>query len=231
MKWMVNQSLSKTGKALQRIALEVPTTDQLKKVDARQAVEQMPIGKLNPNQFKVGERKSRRLAFEAARKGDWLTAAENVKAAALNTQITAEIYKALKQLKDDVKFVAQANSKEGQTTLNKAGKTFLKAFDELNDVFSFNRSKKNLSVRGSYAKWVEKMVKEGTGNFQINPELSDPRKSYYDNTYLQARTIANRMRVIVHSAKFEVTAKEARDAFSLDQKRKSLASTSSSIVL
>jgi hypothetical protein len=222
MKYMINQHLTRTGGALQKVALMVPRIEELK-LQAVDVVKQMPIGELNINQFEVGGRVSRRKGFEAARKGDFLAAAEYTKAAALNSLISKEVRKAIAQNNKDIRFVRKFVSKENQAVLNLAGKEFVKAGDELLDVFSFDKNREHQSIQGSYAKWVEQMYQAGRGDFAISPELSDHRAHYKENTVLQAQTVANRLRVIDHSAKTEHEIQELNKAIDFEERANAIA--------
>lgn len=202
MKYLKDEKWSAVKKGIKRIALPLPRIEEVRS-KAQEAVAQTKFRDLNANQFKVGERKSNRLAITAVLKNDLPRAWQAKEAAALNSELTIATHIAIAETKRAIKFAAKFNTKEVQNTLRMAGPSFVKAADEILDVFNLNPAKKDKSIRGSYAKWVQDQIAAGNGDFSILPKYADVRESIDDMTVEQIRVVHQRLQTILHSAKME----------------------------
>ncbi len=202
LKYMLTHKWATMAKTLVRAGTDVKRIDEVTQ-RARKTILQTKFSDLNANQFKVGARKSQRLAMKAAVKNDTIGYAANKEAVALNIELSGETHVAIGKVNRVIKFAKRFNTPEVQQELKDAGPSFVAAVDELLDVFNLNPSKKDQSIRGSYQKWVEKQIKLGLGNFEISERLSDVRESINDMTVEEILVIGNRLKTILHSAKIE----------------------------
>lgn len=188
---------------IKRIALPLPTIGELS-VKARAIVNQTPVKQLNVNQYKVGERRSQRLAMEAILKGEIENAFRAKEAAALNVELQKETHLAIGQFNRMKKFLKRSTTKEFQQNLKDAGPTWVNGFNELAEAFNLNPKKSKLSVEaGAYAKWAKKMIESGEGDFQIPEKFSDVRQSIMDAPVQQALIIGDRLKNLEHTAKYK----------------------------
>lgn len=202
MKFMVDKSWAVSKKGIKRIALPVPTLQELRN-QAELAVSHTPIGALSVNQFKVGERKSQRLALTKFLNGDFVGAAINKKASALNTELTLATMKGIADVNRAQRFSAKFNTSDVQQELKHAGKYYTDAADEIRTVYNLNGKSRDQAKQGSFAKFVDQQIKAGNGDFAIPKEFADPRPSFKDMTVEEARTVHQRLQNILHQARLK----------------------------
>lgn len=200
MKYMVEKSWAKSSKGIQRIALPVPRLEEVQR-RAKNAINSTKVGDLSANQFKVGERKSQRIAVKSWLKGDFLKAAKAKEAAALNSELTIETHKAIGEVNRVVKLAKKFLSPSVIQELKDAGPMYENAVDEIMDVFNLNPSRKGESERKSYQKWVQKQIAAGITNFEVPDHLSDVRESLNDMTVEQVKVIGQRLKSVLHQAR------------------------------
>lgn len=202
MKYLKSEKWAATKKGIKRIALPLPRIEELTN-KARLATLQTKVGDLSPTQFKVGERKSQRIAVDAILKNDIEKAFINKEAAALNSELTIAQMIAIGQVNRVIRLAKRMESKSNQQVLKDAGKLYVDAYNEIVDVFNLNPSKRGQAEQGAYQKWVKEQVEAGNGNFEIPERLSDVRQSINEMTVEEVLAVGDRLKAIMHTAKLK----------------------------
>lgn len=202
MKLMKDQKWSATKKEIKRIALPLPRIEEVS-YRAKSAVQNLTVGELRPNTYKMAERRSNRKALEEWGRGDLYKAFENKGKAALNSELTKEIHMAIGRVNRTFKFAKVFRNKEVQIELKKAGPLYVNAVNEILEVFKLDPSKKGLAEKGSFNKWAEKMAETGEGNFDIPDRLASVALSGQDMTVEQVLLVGDRLRTILHKARYK----------------------------
>jgi hypothetical protein len=202
MKFMREQKWPATKAGFMRIALPLPRIEELT-FKAREAVKVMRVGDLNVNQFKVGERKSQRIAVKSILKNEVLKAYKAKEAAALNSEFQKETMKAIGRVNRVFRYARKFDEPTFRTELKDAGKVYVDAANEILDVFNLNPSRKNTAQQGAYRKFVEGRVKAGDGDFTIPDRLAEVRANADELTVEQTELIGDRLRAIHHMAKLK----------------------------
>lgn len=202
MKHMLEKEWPAAKGGIRRIALPLPKAIELSN-QAENAVAQTKVGQLNVNQFKVGERKSQRIAIDAILKNQVEKAFVNKEAAALNSELAKQTHLAIGQVNRVLKFAKRFSKAEVIQELKDAGKIYENAANEILDVFNLNPSKKNLADIGAFQKWAKEMYDSGEGNFEIPERLSDIRQSVNEMTVEQTLLIGDRLKNILKKAKMK----------------------------
>lgn len=221
MKILLRDDWSAAKKGIKRIALPLPRIEELTN-KARNVILQTKVGNLNPTQFKVGERKSQRIALNAILKNEVEKAFINKESAALNSELTIATHIGIAEVNRVEKFVKYVNKPENRQVLKDAGPIYEKAMDEIQDLHNFNPSKKNQAEIGAFKKFVKDQIKAGNGNFEVPERLSDVRESIKDMTVEEVKVYGDRMKSIFHQAKlknrlYEKFGKEAQETQALDE--------------
>lgn len=202
MKFMREQEWPATKAGIKRIALPLPSIEEVN-LKAYKAVQQTKVGQLNANQFKVGERKSQRIAIESILKNEVEKAFVNKEAAALNSALAKETHVAIGQVNRVIRFAKKFNSPDTMQELKDAGKLYEQAANEILDVFNLNPKFKGQSEVDAYQKWAKKMIESGESNFEIPERLSDVRQSINEMTVEQTLVVGDRLKSILHMAKMK----------------------------
>lgn len=202
MKFMREQEWPATKSGIKRIALPLPKIEELTN-KAKQAVKQTRVGSLNPTQFKVGERRSQRIAVNAILKNEVEKAFVAKENAALNSEMLKETHLAIGHVNRALKFARKFNDPGTMQELKDAGALYLNAATEILDVFNLNASKKGQAELGSFQKWMKREIERGRGNFSIPERLSDVRQSVNEMTVEQLLLVTDRLRAVLHEAKFK----------------------------
>ncbi len=192
---------SKVEKGIKRIALPLPKRVEELTFKAQNAVDQTKVSDLNVNQFKVGQRKSQKIALDAELKGDYEKAGIAKEAEALNTELTLATHVAVGDVNKVIKYTRRFKDTATMQTLKDAGSTYVKAVNEILDVFNFDSTKKGEAERGAFQKFVKDQIESGNSNFEVPERLSDVRQSVNDMTVEQVKVIGDRLRSILFQAK------------------------------
>lgn len=209
MNFLRTREWSATKIGIKRIALPLPRIADLN-IKARNVIAKTRIGDLNVNQYKVGERKSQKVAVEALVKNEIEKAFVNKEAAALNSELTKEAHIATGKVNRVFKFARKFNKKEVMQELKDAG--YEDAANEILDVFKLNPSKAGLAKADAFKKWAEKMAESGEGNFVIPEKFTDVRKSARDLTVEQVQVLGDTLKSILHKARFKNELYEKHEA-------------------
>jgi len=201
LKIMMSKFQTAALKGFKGIALTPPIAKQLT-YDAKIAVSKTKVGDLNVNQFKVGERKSERIAWGAVSKNQIEKAYKAQKAVAQNIALTAQTQIAIGKVNRAVRYVRKLQKASIQQELKDAGPAYVAAYNELVSVFNFG-AKDNTVELNSFKKWVEQVAKEGNGDFNIPDRLLDTRQSFKEMTVEQVIAVEQALRGIVHTAKYK----------------------------
>lgn len=191
-----------TKTAIKRIALPLPRFDELVQ-QARATVDQMTVGELNANQFKVGERKSNRMAVNAVLDGDLLKAFTNKHAAALNAELANATHQAIGEVNRVIKIAKKFKDAAVMQELKDAGSVYLKAAQELLDVFNLDPSTKGKAERDQFQRFVKQQIEAGVADFSIPERLSDVRTSLKDMTVEQVKVVGDRLESILKQARMK----------------------------
>jgi hypothetical protein len=202
MKFMREQEWPATKAGIKRIALPLPKVEELAN-KAHQIVSQTPVGNLNVNQYKVGERKSQRVAVNSILKNEVEKAFVAKESAALNSELTRETQLAIGKVNRVIKIAKKFQKADVIQELSDAGKLYSEAAKEILDVFNLNPKSKGSSDAGSFAKWAMRMYHQGNGNFEIPERLSDVRKSINDMTVEQTLLVGDRLQSILEQARLK----------------------------
>lgn len=183
---------------IKRIALTPrPKADYV--TEAQDAVAKTVVGKLNVNQFKVGERKSHRIAMDAILKHNpekAFTTQENV---IKNIALAKETSLAIGQINKVIRFAKRIQSPENQQILKDAG--YAKAANELLDLFHLSPKMKDQAERGQFLKYVQKATERGQAVINIPDRLTGTAKSMNDMTVEQVLAVGDALKNILHNAK------------------------------
>lgn len=200
MKFMREKKWPATKQAIKRIALPLPTVEEIQ-LEAKNFIAKTLVGDLNVQQYRIGERQSKRIAVNAILKMEPEKAFLAKEAEAKNIQMQKETMLAIGKVNRVRKFAKFLDQPEVRREFKNAGKMYEDAANELLDSFNLNPSKKDTAITGSYQKWVKKQYETGNGDFGINPELSDLRQSANEMTTEAMITVGDRLRALYHSAK------------------------------
>jgi len=171
--------------------------------DARNAIVKSKVGDLNANQFKVGERKSERMAWNAVSKNEIEKAYVNQEAVAKNIALQAQTHFYTAKVNRVIKLARKFNKASTIQELRDAGPTYLDAAQEILESFNLTTKKSNKTEKDSFKKWSEKVAKEGQGNYTIPERLMDQRESLGDMTVEQVLAAGTALQAILHMAKFK----------------------------
>lgn len=199
MQFMKDKQWTDTKKGIRKIALPMPTKENLR-ARAESAVARTTVAKLNVNQFKVGERKSQRMAIDSVLKNEIEKAFTNKEAAALNSELARATHIAVGQVNRTIRFARKLNSPENKQELKAAG--FDKAANEILNVFNLTSKKSNVES-GAFQKYVEDALKRGEPVTTIPDRLSDVRQSLGDMTVEQVQVVGDALKNILHQAKMK----------------------------
>lgn len=197
-----------TKKGIKRIALPLPRVEELT-MKANDAVEKTKVGDLNENQFKVGQRKSLRIAVDSELKGDYEKARVAKEAEALNTELTLATHVAIGETNKVITLAEKFKSPKTIEMLKNASKVsgtdYLGAANRILDVYNLDPSKKFQSEQEQYQKFVDDQVKAGNANFDMKELDGDVRKSMNDMTIEEVKAAGDALRSILYRAKQENT--------------------------
>jgi hypothetical protein len=202
MKFMREKEWSATKTGIKRIALPLPQIKELN-YKARSVVRKMRVRDLNVQQFKVGERQSQRMAVNAILKNEVEVAFKAKENAALNSAFQKETHLATGKANRAMNFIRRMKDKSIQRELRDAGKIYEDAYNELADVFNFDPSKRGLSERDAYIKFVRQKIKAGEGNFEIPEQFSDARENLNELSVEGLELISGRLAGVLHLARMK----------------------------
>jgi len=194
-----------TKSGIKRVALELPKINDLI-VRAKDAVGSTRVKDLNPNQWKVAERRSQRKAVDAILRNETESAFREKENAAYSSQLTKETHVAIGKVNKALDFVANLNSPRNQTTLRDAGKLYSDAINSILDAYNFDPSKKGIAENDSYNKFVKKMLEQGRGDFSIPADVAQwlsPGKSAKELTVDQLLYLTDKMQSIMKQARMK----------------------------
>jgi len=200
MKYMKSKQWSATKLGFKRIALPIPSIQELND-RAQVTIGTTRIKDLDPNQFRVGERKSQRMAIQNILKNEVEEAFKNKEAAALNVALVKETGVATGKVNRATRRIKRFMKTSNQDSIKEAGKIYQQAADEILDVFNLVPNKKATSVQGAYSRYVKDMVEKGRGDFTIPDHLADTRQAVNELTVDQYLTLADRLDELLWNAK------------------------------
>ena len=201
MKIMKDKFWSATKKGFKGIAL-TPSPKKLMS-DAKAAILKTKVGDLNINQFKVGERRSERIAWDAVAANNVEKAYVNQEAVAKNIALGAQTQLAIGKVNRVVKLARKFNKASVIQELKDAGPLYLEAAQEILEVFNLTSRKSNKAERDSFKRWSEKVAKEGQPIYVIPERLQDQRESLSDMTVEQVLAAGNALESILHQARYK----------------------------
>jgi hypothetical protein len=184
---------------------KIPKFDKLYRV-ARNKIKDTRVKYLNPNQWKVGERKSYRKAMEAANSGDILQALTHLEEAALNTQLAKETHAKIAMVNNSFEFIARVNGENLRNQLRKTNAVYEKSINSLLEFFNFASNSDIGGDINDYNKLIDKMVGEGKGDFRLSEEVQEwltPTERISDLSVSQITKITNLIRKILHESNTE----------------------------
>ncbi|MFM6930404.1 MAG: hypothetical protein ACKOX6_18215, partial [Bdellovibrio sp.] len=187
---------------IKKIAIRPPTTQELL-AEARQNIRSMKVGDLNVNQFKVGERKSNRLAVEAIVKHMPEKAFMNQKAVAQNIALAREAHIAIGKVNRVIRFAKKFRKPENRQQIKEAGPVYEKAVNEILDVFNLDPDQKGAAEKGSFRKYVEESLKGGGTAIDIPERLWDVRQNVTEMTVEQTLAVGDALKSLLHNAKWK----------------------------
>lgn len=200
MKFLKDKEWPTTRGGIRRIALPLPKIQELS-LKAKTMVSKMTVGSLNANQFKVGERKSQRIAVDAILKNEVEKAFINKENAALNSELTKETLLATAKVNRVIKFAKRFNDPTVIQELKDAGKLYHDAVNEILDVYNLNPSKKDLAEKGSFQKYVKAELESGGIVSVIPDRLGDVRESVREMTVDQVLAVGDILKNTLHNAR------------------------------
>lgn len=198
---MKDKFWASTKKIIKRAAITPPTSRELMS-QARTTVMKTKVGDLNVNQFKVGERRSERIAMDSVLKGQFEKAMINQRAVATNIALTAQTQLMTGKINRILRQIRKFNTPSVVQELKDAGPLYIEAVQELLSRFNFS-NKDNTVERDSFKRWAEKVAKEGYGDFTIPDRMWDQRQSFNDMTVEQVLAVGETLQGILHTAKMK----------------------------
>ena len=205
MKLMLSKRWSATKRGIKRIALPLPKLKTLQR-RAKEVIGTTKVRDLNANQYKVGERKSQRKAVNSILKNEVEKAFNHKHNAAYNTQLAKESHIAIGKVNRAFSYIARLNTPRVQAELQEAGQYYLDAVNYILDLYNFDMNKKGQGKVEQYQKFVEKMLEQGRGDFEIPIEVQEwlsTKASPSSMTVDQVMYITNKIRAIHHQAKLK----------------------------
>lgn len=207
MKFMKDKQWGDVKTGIKKIALPLPTKEGLR-IRAENAIAKTTVGKLNANQFKVGERKSQRLAIDSVLNNQVEKAFVNKEAAALNSELARATHIAIGKVNRVIRFARKLNSPENRTELKSAG--FDKAANEILNVFNLTSKKTNVES-GAFEKYIRQSLEQGEVVTEIPERLSDVRQSLGEMTVEQVTVVGDALKNMLHQAKMKNKLYEKHD--------------------
>lgn len=207
MKFMKDKQWGDVKTGIKKIALPLPTKEGLR-IRAESAIAKTTVGKLNANQFKVGERKSQRLSIDSILNNQVEKAFVNKEAAALNSELARATHIAIGKVNRVIRFARKLNSPENKAELKSAG--FDKAANEILNVFHLT-SKKSQVESGAFEKHVRQSLEQGEAVTIIPERLSDVRQSLGEMTVEQVIVVGDALKNMLHQAKMKNKLYEKHD--------------------
>lgn len=176
------------------------------RTQARNQVGDTQLKHINPNQWKIGERRSHELATKAEAENNSKEAlAQNLKAAE-NTQLAKESHIAVGRVNRAFEFIARLNSKNLRNQLANVNPVYENAINTILQLFKLGSLPDIKFNIDAYNSFVNKMVKEGGGDFRISEEnqlwLSSITK-VEEMTVDQLLFLTDKLRSIVKKASLE----------------------------
>lgn len=229
MKFMREKEWPATKGAFKRIALYPPNVEEWNQ-RGKDMVLQTRVGSLNPNVYRIGEKKSHRIAVKEILKMNPEAAFMALEQRGINLAALKESYLTISKINRGFKFARKFNDKGTMELLKKAGPTTYNAAVEILNVFKLSRAGRTLPVgqeqgpNGNFLKWATREAREGRGDFSIPDRLTDLRQSANDMTAEQFLVIIDRLRAILNEAKLhgrlmdlEANEKANDEAWDLDR--------------
>lgn len=198
--WDTSRGALKAG--IKRISKAMPRKQDII-TKAESVVANTAIGKLNANQFKINERKSRNKAVDSVMKNDLESAFTFKGAEMLNGELAIQTHTAIAKVNRALKFFARFETSQIQAELEFAGQDYIDAAREIIDTFRLTGSTRDVEETGSFAKFVEKMYQDGVTDLTIPDRLADPRSHVSELTVEQVFALQESLKGILHQARFK----------------------------
>lgn len=202
MKHMRNKEWAALKGGFKKIALTPPTKEEIT-VEARKIVAGLKVSELDVNQFKVGYRKSQRMAVDAILKNQPEKAFVNQRAVALNIALAKETHLKIGEVNRVRRLAKKFDRRDVQQELQDAGELYVKGANEILDVFNLNPNKKGQGERGAYLKYVEESIANGDGVVEIPKRFSDVRQSVDEMSVEQTLAIGDALKNLLHNARWK----------------------------
>ena len=201
MKIMKDKFWASTKKGFKGIFF-TPTIKEIN-YEAKNTVSKTLVGDLNLNQFKVGERKSERLAWNAITTNQIERAYINQLAVVKNIALQEQTQLATGEVNRAIRFFRKFNKPSIIQELKDAGPLYYDAAVELLEAFNLTTKKSTKDVKGSFAKYVKSMGEDGDMKIIYPDRMTDQRLELPDLTVEQVRAIKDELSRILHQAKFK----------------------------
>lgn len=208
LKHMREQEWSDLKGGIKKIALPLPTKEGLR-AQAESAIGSTKVGKLNRNQFAVGERKSQRLAVDSILNNQVEKAFVNKQAAALNSELARATMIATGKVNRVLKLARRFDTPEITQLLKSTG--FDKAANEILDVYNLSTKRKGTSEKDSFQKYLDKSLSEGEAVVEIPKRLQDVRQSLNDTSVDTVVAVGDVLQNLLHQAKMKNRLYEKHD--------------------
>ena len=171
--------------------------------EAKDTISKTLIKDLNVNQFKVGERKSERIAADAILKNQVEKAFTNLDAVVKNIALAQQTQLAIGETNRAIRFFRKFNKASVIQELKDAGPLYHDAAMEILSNFNLTSRESTKDVRGSFNKWVSKVATGVESEFNIPERFQDQRLDLQDLTVEQVRQIKEALTKVLHDAKFK----------------------------
>lgn len=202
MKFMREQKWTDTKFGIKKIALPLPRISELV-YKAKSFIDKTAVKDLNVNQFKVGERKSQRIAIDSILKNEVEKAFVNKENAAMNSELAKHTHLAIGKVNRVFKLARRFEKPNVIQELKDAGPSYVKAANEILDVFKLSKKREGTSEAEAFRKFLEKRLAEGEPVVEIPERLSDVRKSAMDMPVEQVLAVGDALSNILHLAKMK----------------------------
>jgi hypothetical protein len=205
LKHMISKDWTGFKQGVRLVAFDLPKFQNIIN-DAQSAVGGTKVKHLNVNQWKVGERKSNRIAMNVILKQDQEVALREKQNAAMNAAMAQQTHISIGKVNRNQAFLSRLGSRRVGAVLKEAGPTYQKAIDDLLTMFSFDKSTNKTIRTENYRKYAKNQAEIGNGDHSVPDETLqwlDTAESGKDLTVDQMNYVTGLAKSVLRQAKMK----------------------------
>lgn len=201
MKIMKDKFWSSTKTGIKGLFFNVSLREVTSK--AKETITKSYVKDLNVNQFKVGERRSDRMVWDAITKNQVEKAYRNQYATVQNIALQKETQLAIGEVNRAIKFFRKFNKATTINELKEAGPIYHDAAMNILESLNLTTKTSTKDLKDSFKKYVESVGRDSKTNLVISEGMLDQRLELPDMTVEQVRAVKEELTRILHQAKFK----------------------------